>query len=74
MPLDVNFYQQIAVGTAVDAYIALVADTDTLTGIHTGRNLDLNLVGAANLALALTGGTGILDDLATAGTLGTGHG
>ena len=72
MALDENLYQQVTVGTAVGAHTALTPDTDALAVVHTGRDLDLDPIGAANLALALTGVAGGLDDLAPSGAGRTG--
>ena len=74
MGLDVHFRQQVAVGRAAGAHIALPPDPDTLSVVHTGGNLHAHLVGAANLALALAGIAGGLDDFAPAAALGTGGG
>ena len=74
MGLDVDLHHHIAVGTAVVAHVALAADGHDLLVIHTGGNLDVELVIAADLALAAAGVTGVLDDLALAVTLGAGCG
>ena len=74
MPPDGNFHQQVAVRAAAHAHAALAPDTDALSGIHACRNLHLDPVGLAHLALAAAGGAGILDDLAPAAAGGAGGG
>ena len=74
MPPDGNFHQQVAVRAAAHAHAALAADTDALSGIHACRDLHLDPVGLAHLALAAAGGAGILDDLAPAAAGGAGGG
>ena len=74
MPPDGNFHQQVAVRAAAHAHAAFAPDTDALSGIHACRDLHLDPVGLAHLALAAAGGAGILDDLAPAAAGGAGGG
>ncbi len=69
---DVNIHHQIAVGTAIAAYAAFSPNPDGLSVVDACRHFDLDFLGAADFALATAGVAGILDDFATAGTLGTG--
>ena len=74
MPPDGNFHQQVAVRAAAHAHAAFAPDTDALSGIHACRDLHLDPVGLAHLALAAAGGAGVLDDLAPASAGGAGGG
>ena len=74
MPPDGNFHQQVAVRAAAHAHTAFAPDTDALSGIHACRDLHLDPVGLAHLALAAAGGAGVLDDLAPAAAGGAGGG
>ena len=58
---------------SIKTYI-LTIKSDHLALVHACGDLDLDLIVLANLALALTGGAGVLDDLAPAGAGGTGGG
>ena len=69
-----NLHQQVAVGASVGAHAALAPDTDGLAVVHTGRDLDLDPVVSAHLALAFAGVAGGFDDLAPAAALAAGGG
>ena len=73
MALDVNLHQQIPVDAAAGAHAALAPDPDALSLVHTGGDFHFLAHRPADLALALAGGAGGLDDLAPAAAAGT-HG
>ena len=66
---DAHGDHQVAGGAAVVARAAFAADAERLPIVYTGRELDRDLVAAANLTLALAAAARSADDLAGAAAL-----